>query len=181
MNRQQKEKEVAWLRERFQSARVLVLTNFTGLTVSEMNQLRSMLRKEGASFKVLKNTLARLAYPDTDVALLSEDLVGPRAAAWTDTDEKAVAMAKVLVDFVKTHPNLELIRGVVQGQKLAPSDVETLSKLPSREQLLARLCGTMNAPVGAFVNTLAAVVRSLLNVLTAIEEKKGGLPEAAQN
>ena len=87
-------------------------------------------------------------------------------------DENVPAMAKVLVDFAKTHPNLGLVRGVLNGKLVDPSDMETLSKLPSREELLARVLGTMMAPVSAFVNTLAAVPRSFLNVLKAIEEQK---------
>lgn len=173
LKREDKEKQVAWLREQFQGVRALFLTDFQGLTVAETNELRSQLRARGISFKVMKNTLVRLAYKDTGVEVVGDDLVGPRAAAWTDSDENVPAMAKVLVDFAKAHPKLGLIRGALDGKLVEPSDLETLSKLPSKEEMLARLLGTMKAPVGAFVNTLAAVPRSLLNVLKAIEEKKG--------
>jgi large subunit ribosomal protein L10 len=172
LKRDEKEKQVAWLRGHFKSARALFLTDFQGMSVAETNALRSDLRNRGATFRVLKNTLVRLAYEDTSVAVIGPDLVGPRAAAWTDTDENVPAMAKVLVDFAKTHPNLGLIRGVLNGKLLDPSEMETLSKLPSREELLGRVLGTMMAPVSAFVNTLAAVPRSFLNVLKAIEEQK---------
>ncbi len=179
LNRQEKEKRVDWLNEQFRGAKALFLTNFQGLSVAEMNALRSELRNRGINYKVMKNTLVRLAYQDTDVAGLGPDFVGPRAAAWTETSDNAPAMAKVLVDFAKAHPNLTLIRGVLDGKLVEPTEMETLSTLPPREELLARVLGTMKAPVNAFVNTLAAVPRSLLTVLKAIEEQKSSSSEPA--
>ena len=88
-------------------------------------------------------------------------------------------MAKVLVDFAKAHPNLTLIRGVLDGKLVEPADMEALSTLPPREELIARVLGTMKAPVAAFVNTLAAVPRSLLTALKAIEEQKSSTSESA--
>lgn len=180
MKREDKEKQVAWLHEQFQGAEVLFLTDFQGLSVAETNQLRAALRNQGASFKVLKNTLVRLAYEDTNVAVVGQDLKGPRAAAWTGTEESAPVIAKVLIDFAKTHPKLKLVRGVLKGRPVDPSDMETLSRLPSREELLASLLGTFMAPVSAFVGTLAAVPRSFLTVLKAIEDQKSSSaqPEA---
>lgn len=172
MKRVEKEKQVAWLREQFQDVKALFLTDFQGLSVAETDALRVALRNQGINFKVLKNTLVRLAYQDTDVAVIGPDLAGPRAAVWTRTDENVPAMAKVLIDFAKTHPKLKLVRGVLKGKLVDPSDMETLSKLPSREELLARVLGTMMAPVSAFVGVLAAVPRSFLNVLKAIEDQK---------
>jgi large subunit ribosomal protein L10 len=180
LKREDKEKQVTWLREQFQEAKALFLTDFQGLSVAETNQLRAALRNQGASFKVLKNTLVRLAYQDTDVAVVGQDLKGPRAAAWTGTEKDAQVVAKVLIDFAKTHPNLKLVRGVLNGKLVAPSEMETLSKLPPREEILARLLGTFMAPVSAFVGTLAAVPRSFLTVLKAIEDQKSSSaqPEA---
>jgi len=180
LTRDEKEKQVAWLRDQFQTAKALFLTNFQGMSVAEMNQLRSELRSRGVDLKVMKNTLVRLADKDTDVAVLDADLVGPRAAAWTKTDDNVPAMAKVLVDFAKTHPKLELVRGVLKGKIVEPSEMDVLSKLPSREELLGRLLATMLAPVSGFVNTLAAIPRSFLNVLKAIEDQKSGSSQAAE-
>lgn len=180
MTKEEKEKQVAWFREQFVDVRGLFLTKFDGLTVQEMNQLRRELRKVGASYKVLKNTLVRLAYKDTDVAVLADEVKGPRAAAWTTADDSVPKVAKILVDFAKTHPKLELLRGVLKGKLVDPGDLDALSKLPSREELLSRVLGTMQAPIGAFIGTLAAVPRSLLNVLKAIEEQKKGPAESAE-
>lgn len=181
MKREDKEKQVTWLHEQFQGAKALFLTDFQGLSVAETNQLRAALRNQGASFKVLKNTLVRLAYKDTNVAVVGESLKGPRAAAWTEAEESAPVVAKVLIDFAKTHPKLKLVRGVLNGRLVDPSDMETLSKLPPREELLAMLLGTFMAPVSAFVGTLAAVPRSFLTVLKAIEDQKSSSaqPEAS--
>lgn len=172
MTREEKEKQVAWLHDEFRGVKALFLTDFHGLTVSQMNQLRSDLRSRGIKFKVCKNTLVRRAYEGTNVAVIGADLAGPRAAAWTDVVENVPAMAKVLMDFGKANPKFALIRGVLDGKIVQPSEIETLSKLPSREELLSMLLGTMKAPIRAFVSTLAAVPRSFLNVLKAIEEKK---------
>jgi large subunit ribosomal protein L10 len=179
LNREEKERQVAWLREQFQNTRGLVLTDFQGLTVKEMTALRSELRSRGIAFKVLKNTLARLAYQGTDVAAIEAYLVGSRAAAWTNSEDAVPGLAKTLMDFAKTHPKFELIGGVLKGKTLDPPALEALSALPSREVLLGKLLGTMIAPVSAFVNTLAAVPRSFLNVLKAIEEQKSASSEPA--
>ena len=172
MKKDEKEKQVAWLREQFQGVKAVFLVDFQGLTVGEMTSLRSQLRARGGSLKVLKNTLVRLAYKDTDVECLGSDLVGPRAAVWTHSDDDVPALAKILVDFAKTHPNLGLIKGELQNQLFESTDLESLAKLPPREELLSRLLGTMIAPISSFVGTLAAVPRSFLTVLKAIEEKK---------
>lgn len=178
MTKEEKEKQVAWLREQFLGVKALFLTDFQGLTVSEMNQLRSALRNQGINLKVCKNTLVRRAYKDTSVAIIGPDLVGPRAAAWTHTVDNVPAMAKILTDFSKTHPKFSIIRGMLDGKLVQPAEVETLSKLPSREELLGMLLGTMKGPIRAFVSTLAALPRSFLNVLKAIEEKKSAVPES---
>lgn len=172
MTRKEKEKEVAWLREEFLAVRTMLLTDYQGLTVAETNALRADLRKIGVKYKVLKNTLARLAYPDTHVARLADAMVGPRGAAWTDDEDKSPVLAKALIDFAKAHPKLQLVRGVVGTIVVDPDQIEQLSKLPGKAELRGRLLGTMIAPVSSFVNVLAAVPRSFLNVLKAIEDKK---------
>lgn len=177
MTRKEKEQEVTWLREQFSGVKLFFLTDFQGLTVAEMNDLRSQLRNEGATYKVLKNTLVRRAYTDTSVELIGDSVIGPRGAAWTTEEEKAPDIAKVLVEFTKGHPKLELVRGVLNREIVEPQQLEALSKLPSKDELRARLLGTMIAPIGAVVNTLAAIPRSFLNVLKAVEQQKSEAPE----
>jgi len=177
LTRKEKEKEVAWLREEFLEVRTMILTNYQGLTVAETNALREDLRKIGVKYKVLKNTLARRAYPDTNVARLADAIVGPRGAAWTADEDKSPVLAKTLIDFAKAHPKLELVRGVVGGTLVDPDQIDQLAKLPGKAELRGRLLGTMIAPVSSFVNVLAAVPRSFLNVLKAIEDKKSSPAE----
>ncbi|MFH1117552.1 MAG: 50S ribosomal protein L10 [Pseudomonadota bacterium] len=179
MTREEKAKQVEWFREQFQDVGGLFLADYKGLSVEDLNALRRELRPHGASFKVLKNTLVRLAYTDTDVAVLKDDVAGTRAAAWTHDENTVPTLAKVLVGFAKTHPKFEVVCGVLGGKKVEPSEVEALSKLPSREQLLGIFLGTAMAPVSAFVGTLAAVPRSFLTVLKAIEEQKATPGESA--
>ncbi len=180
MNRKKKEEQVEWLHKHFSTAEALFLADCQGMKVSEMGSLRAEMRSRGALVKVLKNTLARRAYEGTSVSVIGEHIVGPRAAAWTVDANAAPAVAKALIDFAKTHPNLELVMGVLSGRKVTPADMEALAKLPSREELLSQLLGTLIAPVSSFVGTLAAVPRSLLNVLKAIEDKKKDTPTAAE-
>jgi large subunit ribosomal protein L10 len=173
LKREEKERQVSWLREELNSQRGFFLSNFQGLTVAQTDKLRRELRASGIKFKVLKNTLACLAYEGSDVSLLKDHLVGPRAAAWTYDEDKAPVLAKALLDFAKAYPKMEVVAGVVAGNLLDLADIEALSKLPGKAEMRARLLGTLNAPLGSFVNILAAVPRSFLNVLKAIEEKKG--------
>lgn len=179
MNRQEKEQQVAWLRNELDGVKALFLTDYRGLTVGEMNSLRTELRNAGISFRVLKNTLALIATKDSEFSAIGDDLVGPRAAAWTKEDDGIPAMAKALIDFAKEKPNLELVGGVYGGKRISVDELKTLSQLPSREELLATLLGTMTAPMSAFVRTLVAVPQSLLNGLKAIEEQKNASPESA--
>jgi large subunit ribosomal protein L10 len=191
LKRAEKEKQVAWLREEFLGAKGLFLASYQGLTVREMTALRAELRSRGIAFKVLKNTLTRLAYQGTDVAPLTRlayqgtdvapiapDLKGTRAAVWTTSEDSVPQMAKLLIDYAKAHPKLELVGGVLGGRYVQRSDMETLAALPPKDDLRARLLGTMMAPVSGFVNTLAAIPRSFLYALRAIEQQKGTVAEA---
>ena len=135
LNRQEKEKRVDWLNEQFRDVKALFLTNFQGLSVSEMNALRSELRNRGINYKVMKNTWYGWPIRTLMFATLGLDFVGPRAAAWTEASDNVTAMAKVLVDFAKTHPNLTLIRGVLDGKLIEPNDMEALSTLPPEKNL----------------------------------------------
>jgi large subunit ribosomal protein L10 len=178
LTRKEKEKEVAWLREQFEGLKGMCLTNYQGLTVAEMNDLRTGLRNVGAKYKVVKNTLVRRAMGGTPVAGVAEFIVGQRGAAWTDEEDNIPPMTKVLVDLAKDHPNLELVGGLIGDRVLAKEEMEALSKLPSREELLARLVGNMAAPMSAFVNTLANIPRSMLTVLKAIADQKSTASES---
>ena len=170
MNREQKEAVVSEVSERLSRARAVVLTDFRGLKVEQMTELRQQLREKDLDYMVVKNTLLRLAAAGTPTEALLEGLEGPNGMALGYDDP--VNLAKVLTEFAKTNPKFEVKKGLLEGKIINTAQVEALSKLPSREVLLAQLLGTMNAVPQGLVTVMAGIVRSLLNVLKAIEEQK---------
>ena len=170
MNREEKQAVITEVSERLSRARAVVLTDFRGLKVEQMTEMRHQLREKGLDYMVVKNTLLRRAASGTATEALLEGLEGPNGMALGYADP--VDLAKVLTEFAKTNPKLEVKKGLLEGKVITAAQVEALAKLPSREVLLAKLLGTMNAVPQGLVTVLAGIVRSLLNVLKAIEEKK---------
>lgn len=166
MNRLEKDQQVAEIRDLLGGAQAVILTKYSGLDVAKMVELRRELRKAGGRFRVLKNTLAKLATVDTDLQDLHPHLTGPIGVAITDEDP--AALAKVLTTFAKDHPALEVRVGYLEGGgMLDEGAVTALSKLPSREQLQAMFLGTLSAVPRNFVSVLAAPSRNLVGVLAA--------------
>lgn len=170
MDRNSKEQVVAELAGTLASAKAAFLADYRGLNVEKLTQLRRELRGSGAEYRVVKNTLLRLAAKGTDMECMSAMLEGPTAVAIVPQDP--VAPAKVLADFAKANAKFALKGGALGGKVLSADDVRALAELPSREVLLGRMLGSLNAPVTNFVGVLAAVPRSLVQVLAAIQEKK---------
>lgn len=170
MNRKQKEEVVQSLAERFQRAKAVVLTDFQGLKVDQMTELRQKLRDEDLEYLVAKNTLLKLAGKDTPAEALTADLTGPNGLGFSYDDP--VTLAKVLADFAKDNPKLEIKSGLLDGQTIGADEVKALAKLPSREVLLAQLLGVMNGVARNFVSVLAAVPRGLVTALDAIRAQK---------
>jgi len=170
LTRKEKEALVEDLNKKFQSAVAVTLVNFPGLTVSEVNELRSKLREVQGEMKVAKNTLLRLAVKGTDGEALLDHFNGPNAAVFAYEDP--VSVAKVLVEFAKDHEALKLRTGILNGKIVDASSLEALSKLPSREVLLGQLLSVLVATPTNLVQVLAAVPRKLLYALKAIEEQK---------
>lgn len=158
------------LRDRFSKSAIIVLTDYKGLDVAAMNDLRRKLRAEQIEYQVVKNTLLIRASEDNDVALIKDYFKGPSAIALSYDDP--VAPAKVLSQFAKEHDKLEIKVGVMDGQVLDANAIQALAKLPSREVLLGQLLSTLNAVPTSFVRTIAEVPRSLVNVLAAIRDQK---------
>lgn len=170
MNRDNKEQLVAELAEKLASAKATFLADYRGLNVEQLNKLRSELRAAGVEYRVVKNTLLRLAAQGTGAAALDPFLEGPTAIAIAGQDP--VAPAKILSEFAKTNAKFELKGGALEGKTLSVEDVKALAELPSREQLLAMMLGSLNAPATNFVGVLAAIPRSLVQVLAAIQDQK---------
>lgn len=170
MNRNSKEQVVAELAQKLAATKTAFLADYRGLNVEQVNTLRGELRKAGVEYQVVKNTLLRLAAKDTAVECLDPHLNGPTAIAIAGADP--VAPAKVLTEFAKANAKFELKAGALDGRLLSVEDIKALADLPSREVLLAKLLGSLNAPASNFVGVLAAIPGSLVRVLAAIQEKK---------
>lgn len=158
------------LHEKFAKAKVVIVTDYKGLDVAAMNQLRRKLREAGVEYRVAKNTLFARAARDTDVAVIADEFKGPNAVALSFDDP--VAPAKLLTEFIKDNKKLEIRVGAMDGKMLSADDIKDLSALPPREVLLAQVLSTMNAVPTSFVRVLAGVPVQFLNVLQALKEKK---------
>jgi large subunit ribosomal protein L10 len=158
------------LHDRFARSAIIVLTDYKGLDVTSINDLRRKLRESNIEYQVVKNTLLVRAAEDTEVALIKDHFKGPSAVAISYDDP--VAPAKVLTQFAKDNNKLEIKVGVLNGKVLDVQAIKALATLPSKEVMLAQLLSTINAVPTSFVRVLAEVPRSLLNVLTAIKDQK---------
>jgi len=174
MNRTDKAELASKLKEKFTKAQVALFADYKGLESNQANDLRRSLRSHKVEVKVLKNNVARLVSKDgslgTDAKDLMDSVVGPTLVAFAYGDPAAAA--KVFHKFSKDNEALKIKDGLMGSKRLSAAEVEQLADLPSKEVLLAKMLGTLNAPASNFVGVLAAVPRSLVNVLTAIEKKK---------
>ena len=153
---EEKKQIVAAIAEQFKTAVSGVFVDYCGLTVEEDTQLRNKLREAGVEYKVIKNTLTRFAAKEVGFDELDPILNGPTSLAISMTDE--VTPAKVIADFAKTHEQLEIKAGFLDGKVLALDEVKTLAATPNRETLLAKLLGSLNAPISNLARTLQALV-----------------------
>ena len=170
MKIESKKQFVQQLQDRFGKSKIVILTDYKGLDVATMTDLRRQLRQANVEYEVVKNTMLRLASEGTDVALIKENFTGPSAVAISYDDP--VAPAKILTDFAKKNDKLELKIGVLNGQVLDLSSIKALSSLPSREELLATVLSAMIAVPTSLVRALNNVPVGLLNVLQAIKDQK---------
>jgi large subunit ribosomal protein L10 len=173
ITRQHKEDRVEQLQSQLENLKLMVLTDYRGLTVSEISELRNALRQEGISYTVTKNTLLRIAAKNTP-ALADIDpsaFTGPMALALSTEDE--IAPARVVFQYAKQHEALEIVGAVTgDGRVLSSAEVQALATLPTREQLIAQVVGTIAAPLSGLVGVLNANNRSIVLVLNAIKEAK---------
>lgn len=170
MARQEKEVLVQELAGKMEEAASIIFTDYRGLNVAKITSLRKKLREAGIEYRVVKNTLVRFAAEKANIKDLDDIIVGPTAMAFSVKDP--VAPAKILLDFAKENPDLEIKGGILSGGVIDVSRVEYLSKIPSREELLSKALGSLQAPITGLVMVLSGVPRKLLYALNAIKEKK---------
>jgi large subunit ribosomal protein L10 len=168
--KEQKAEQVELLTEKLKSAKVAVLTDYRGLTVAQIQDLRGKLRGGDVEYRVVKNTLVRRAAEAAGVKALESELQGPVAIAFGYEDLSAPS--KLLNEWVRaTRLKLDIKGGLVEGRVFSPDQVKQLADLPSREALIAQLMGTMQSPVGQLVGIMQTPVQQLIGVLDAYKTK----------
>lgn len=170
LNFEQKKTIVSEVAEVAKNALSAVVADYRGLSVAELTDLRSKARSMGVYLRVVRNTLAKRAFSETDFACLHEVLTGPLIFAFTQ--EEPGAAAKLMHDFVKDHDALEVKALVISGKLLPVSELKTVAKLPSRDEAIATLMSAMNATITQFVRTVAEPHAKLVRTLAAIRDKK---------
>jgi large subunit ribosomal protein L10 len=169
LNLEEKKAIVAEVSEKVASAQSIILAEYRGMQVGDMTQLRAQARKSGVYLRVLKNTLVRRAVDGTPFSDLAAKMVGPLVFG-ISTDP--VNAAKVLNDFAKANDQFVIKGGAMPNYVMDAAGIKALASMPSREELLAKLMGTMQAPIAKFVRTLNEVPTSLVRVLAAVRDQK---------
>lgn len=170
--KQGKERQIVEIKERFENAKSVVVTDYRGINVADMTALRKQLRDAGVEYKVLKNTYIKIATEEMDLDELDEVLQGPTAIAFSYDD--AVSAAKVISEFNKSHgQGLPKIKaGVLEGNFINVTQVVDLANLPPKDVLLSMVLRTMQAPITSFVRTNNNVIAKLFYAINAIKDQK---------
>jgi large subunit ribosomal protein L10 len=174
MQRSEKERVVGELTERLRTAQTLIVADYRGLTMTQVDELRSKLLEHGARFQVVKNTLTRRAAEAAGAEQLLALLEGPTAIAFLESDGDPVAVAKALQDATRDTRVLAVRGGVLEGKSITAEDVESLAKLPPAEQLRGQVVGALTAPLYAIVGLFTAPLQDLYGLIDArIEQLQG--------
>jgi len=171
---------VTELRELVGQTKAAILTDYRGLSVAELTELRKKLRDVDAEYRVVKNTLFKLAAGGSmPVADMGEFLAGPTAIGFAKGDP--VAVAKIILEYAQSHKAMSVKAGVMDGRILTAAQVEALSKTPPREVLLSQMLGSLQSPIAGFVGTLGGIISNFVFTLQAIADKQapGADAEAA--
>lgn len=169
MNRKLKEQIISELNGKFRKAKFAILTDYCGLNVEEINRLRRELRIEAIEYKVVKNTIVKLAAKATELELLDDYFSGPTAIAISYED--SLSPAKVLIKFSKDYPKLEIKSGVLDGKVITADDIKLLAETPGREALLAQMLSLFASSQTSLVQVLNGILLKFICVLEAIKEK----------
>ena len=170
LNREEKKESVAYLKERFARAQAVVLTGYKGITVAEISDARRKLRSSGVEYKIVKNTLARIAAGDTPVSVAREYFDGPTGIAIGFDDP--VSVVRSVLDYSKGNAKLVVKCGVIEGMFVEENDLKKIADLPSREGLLSMMAGVFSAPASKLAAGLNATVAGLAYALAALKSRK---------
>lgn len=169
VTRKKKEEVLVELIDKFSRSQSVVFADYRGLDVASISDLRSKLREGDAEMKVAKKTLIALAAKDQKIENIDETgMKGPVAATFSYEDP--LAGIKILFNFSKQNENLKLLGGIIDGKAVTPEIIEQYAKLPGREELLAKLMGSINAPVSGFVGILSGVLSGFVRVISAYKD-----------
>ena len=169
LNLEQKQAVVAEVAKEVAGAQAIIMVENRGMAVADMTQLRAKARASGVYFRVVKNTLVRRAVEKTPFESLAESMVGPLAYG---IGPDPVAVAKVLNDFAKRHDKFVITGGAMPGQTMSAKQIAALASLPSRNELISKLMGTMQAPVAKLVRTMNEVPSKFVRALAAVRDAK---------
>ncbi|HNX29488.1 MAG TPA: 50S ribosomal protein L10 [Syntrophomonadaceae bacterium] len=169
-NLEAKKQIVKETEQRLKDAKLVIFTDYRGLTVAEMTDLRNKLRAPGVTFKVVTNTMTEFALQNTGYGELIQHIEGPNAVLFSN--DEPVSPAKTICDFIAKYKKLELKVGILEGQIIGAEKIKALADLPPREVLIAQVLGTMQAPITSFAYVLNANISGLARVLDQIKEQK---------
>ena len=165
-----KKQIVLGIKDKMERAQGMVFYDYRGLTVSEVTELRNKFREAGVEYRVIKNAMLKRAADMLEIEGLEPHLFGPTAVAFGFDDP--VAPAKVLVEYTKKLKKTEIKAGILEGNIIGLDEIKSLAELPSREQLLGILAGTLNAPITGFAQSLSGIISKLGYALNAVKEQK---------
>jgi len=165
-----KSEKIEKIKEKVDKAQVAILTDYKGLSVEEIMKLRRSLQQTGGDYMVTKNTLTKLAIKGTAYEVLSDSLKGPSAIAFGYEDQ--VSPAKALAKFIKEAKKGEIVAAVLDGKLLSAQEAKALANLPSKEELYAKMLGSINSPATGIANSINAVLSQLTRAMAAVRDQK---------
>ena len=165
-----KNEKIEYFKKQFEQAKVAIVTDYRGLSVDEITQLRRALQKENSDFTVTKNTLCKIASKGTNFEAIESLMQGPNAIAFGFGDE--VSAAKIVAKFIKENKKGEIIGGVMEGNLLNADEAKKLANMPSREELYAKMLGSINSPASGIVYGVNGVMSALVRAIDAVAKQK---------
>ncbi len=165
-----KSEKIDAIKAKLEKAQVAIVTEFNGLSVEEITNLRRALQKEGGDYMVTKNTLAKIAVKGTDFEVLADSFKGPIALAFGFEDQ--VSPAKAVAKFIKDTKKGVILGAAMDGKLLSAAETEALAKLPSKEELIAKILGSINSPASGIANSVNAVMAQLTRAMAAVRDQK---------